>query len=79
MAAERPPPPPRPRRSSALRLAAWGLGGLSLGVLLAVVALNVVARSQWGHEFVLRQTLDAIAPGIPQGRLTIERISGNLF
>jgi hypothetical protein len=66
------------RRTRALRLAAWGLGGVALGVLLLVLALNVVARSERGHEFVLQTTLDAIAPSI-NGTLTIERISGNLF
>jgi hypothetical protein len=62
-----------------LRLAAWGLGGVLLGVGLLVLLLNVVARTERGHEFVLEQTLAAIAGGIPRGELTIERISGNLF
>ncbi len=67
------------RRAHALRLAAWGGAGLLLGAALAVLALSVVSRTRWGHEFVLQQTLDALGPGIPQGKLTIDRISGNLF
>lgn len=62
-----------------LRLAAWGLGGVVLGAALLVLLANVVARTERGHEFVLQRTLDAIAPGIPRGELTVERISGNLF
>lgn len=66
------------RRARALRLATWGLGGVALGVLLLVLALNVVARTERGHEFVLQQTLEALAPSI-NGTLTIDRMSGNLF
>jgi hypothetical protein len=66
------------RRARTLRLAAWGLGGVALGVGLLVLALNVVARSERGHEFVLQRTLDALAPSI-NGTLSIDRISGNLF
>ena len=65
-------------RARNLRLAAWGAGGVLLGASLVVLALNVVARSKWGHEFVLQQTLEALAPSI-NGELTIERMSGNLF
>jgi hypothetical protein len=66
------------RRARALRLAAWGLGGVLLGLGLLVLAVNVVARTERGHEFVLQRTLDAIAPSV-NGMLTIDRIGGNLF
>jgi hypothetical protein len=66
------------RHARTLRLAAWGLGGVALGVALLFLALNVFARSERGHEFVLQRTLEALAPSI-NGKLTIDRISGNLF
>jgi hypothetical protein len=66
------------RRARALRLASWGVGGVLIGASLLVLLLNVVARTERGHEFVLERTLRALAPSI-HGTLTIDRIRGNLF
>jgi hypothetical protein len=66
-------------RSRAVRLVSWGLGGLVLGIGLAVLALNMVARTERGHKFVLEFTLKALGGSIDGGRLVIQRIDGNLF
>jgi hypothetical protein len=58
---------------------AWGLGGVVLGVALLLLLLNVVARTERGHEFVLQRTLNALGGNIRGGKLLIERIDGNLF
>lgn len=63
----------------AVRLLTWGLGGVALGVALLLLLLNVVARTQRGHEFVLQRTLDALGGNIRGGKLVIQRIDGNLF
>jgi hypothetical protein len=63
----------------ASRLAMWAFGGLAVGVGLAFLLLNLVARTRPGHEFVLQQTLKALGKSIHGGRLTIHRIEGNLF
>lgn len=66
-------------RARGVRLASWALGGLLLGVALAFLAGNIVARTRPGHEFVLRQTLRALGGAIKGGRLTVARVDGNLF
>lgn len=61
------------------RLAMWGLGGLAIGIALAFLLLNLVARTGPGHEFVLRQTLRALGKSIKGGTLVIGRVEGDLF
>ncbi|HEX2076209.1 MAG TPA: hypothetical protein VHG08_00820 [Longimicrobium sp.] len=61
------------------RLVTWGLGGVALGVALLLLLLNVVARTERGHEFVLGRTLAAAGNSLNGGRLIVERIDGNLF
>lgn len=67
------------KRARLVRLLTWGLGGVALGVLLVLLLLNVVARTDRGREFVLQRTLDALGPNVRGGKLLIERIDGNLF
>ncbi len=57
----------------------WGLGGVVLGIALLLLLLNVVARTQRGHEFVLSRTLAALGKNVHGGKLVIEHIDGNLF
>ncbi|HEX5727068.1 MAG TPA: hypothetical protein VFX98_16445 [Longimicrobiaceae bacterium] len=66
-------------RTRVLRWLAWGGAGLAAGVLLAVLVLNLVARTERGQQWVLRRTLMAVGEGIPNGKLEINRLSGNLF
>lgn len=61
------------------RLVTWGLGGVALGVALVLLLLNVVARTERGHEFVLGRTLAAAGNSLNGGKLLVERIDGNLF
>jgi hypothetical protein len=61
------------------RLFTWGLGGVALGVALVLLLLNVVARTERGHEFVLGRTLAAAGNSLNGGKLIVERIDGNLF
>jgi hypothetical protein len=68
----------RRRRAFLPRLAIWGGAGLTLGVALAFLLLNLVARTDAGHRRVMDLTLDVIGKGI-QGKLTIQRTRGNLF
>jgi hypothetical protein len=63
----------------AVRMLTWGLGGVALGVALLLLLVNVVARTERGHEFVLQRTLSALGGNIRGGKLVIERIDGNLF
>ena len=63
----------------AVRLLTWGLGGVALGVALLLLLLNVVARTERGHEFVLSRTLAALGKNVHGGDLLVGRISGNLF
>ncbi|MBW3569915.1 MAG: hypothetical protein KY467_02300 [Gemmatimonadetes bacterium] len=63
----------------AVRMLVWGLGGVALGVALLLLLLNVVARTERGHEFVLGRTLAALGENVHGGELLIERIDGNLF
>lgn len=67
------------RRARVVRSLTWGLGGVALGVLLVLLLVNVVARTERGHEFVLRRTLDALGKNVRGGKLVVERIDGNLF
>jgi hypothetical protein len=67
------------RRARVIRGLAWGLGGAAVGVLLVLLLVNVVARTERGHEFVLGVTLDALGGSIHGGKLVIDRIDGNLF
>jgi hypothetical protein len=67
-----------PRRSRALRHTAWAVGGALLGVALAFLVLNLVARTRAGHARILEYTLNALARNV-QGSLDVQRISGNLF
>jgi hypothetical protein len=69
----------RIRRSRALRNASWTVGGLVLGIALAMLVLNLVARTRAGHERVLEYTLSAIGKSMHGGQLDVGRISGNLF
>ncbi|HEU4883069.1 MAG TPA: hypothetical protein VFT45_12505 [Longimicrobium sp.] len=62
-----------------VRMLAWGLGGVALGVALLLLLLNIVARTERGHEFVLQRTLNALGGNIRGGKLLIQRIDGNLF
>ena len=62
-----------------LRHASWGLAGVILGLGLAFLVLNIAARSNYGHEQILKYTLRALAGSIDGGTLKVERISGNLF
>jgi hypothetical protein len=66
------------RRARLVRLLTWGLGGAAVGVLLVLLLLNVVARTERGHEFVLQRTLDALGKNL-QGKLIVGSIDGNLF
>jgi len=63
----------------AVRVLTWGLGGVALGVALLLLVLNIVARTQRGHEFVLGRTLSALGKNLNGGKLIVERIDGNLF
>jgi hypothetical protein len=83
-----PAPAPTPKRSPratrrggrGFRLLTWGTGGVALGAGLAFLVLNIVARTERGHEFVLSQTLRALGGAIKGGQLQVERIrGGNLF
>lgn len=65
-------------RARAVRMLTWGLGGVAVGVLIVLLLLNIVARTQRGHDFVLTRTLAALGKNV-QGDLAIERIDGNLF
>ncbi|HEX8245972.1 MAG TPA: hypothetical protein VF541_20830, partial [Longimicrobium sp.] len=66
-------------RSRGVRLLSWALGGLLLGVLLAFLLVNIVARTKPGHQWVLGQTLKALGGSITGGKLVVARIEGNLF
>ncbi|HEX6910437.1 MAG TPA: hypothetical protein VF142_08580, partial [Longimicrobium sp.] len=68
-----------PGRARAVRLLTWGVGGAALGVLIVLLVVNVVARTERGHEFVLQRTLSALGKNVRGGKLVIERIEGNLF
>jgi hypothetical protein len=65
-------------RARTWRLAAWAGAGVFVGVMTVALLVNVVARTPRGHEWVLQQTLDALAPDI-NGTLVVERAAGNLF
>jgi hypothetical protein len=67
------------RRARAVRVLALGLGGPALGVMIVLLLLNVVARTERGHEFVLQRTLSALGANVRGGKLAIQRIDGNLF
>lgn len=67
------------KRTRAFRLVTWGVGGLLLGVCLAVLALNIVARTGTGHRFVLDRTVRALGKSMRGGGLEVARIDGNLF
>jgi hypothetical protein len=62
-----------------VRMLAWGLGGVVLGVALLLLLLNVVARTDRGRAFVLSRTLEALGKNVRGGKLLIESIDGNLF
>jgi hypothetical protein len=66
------------RRARVVRSLTWGLGGLALGIVIVLLLLNVVARTDRGREFVLARTLDALGKTV-HGKLVIDRIDGNLF
>jgi hypothetical protein len=66
-------------RTRGWRLASWALGGILLGVTLAFLVANIVARTRPGHEWVLRQTLRALGGSIKGGGLKVARVEGNLF
>ncbi len=68
-------------RSSRGRLVIWTVGGLLVGVALAFLLLNIVARTRWGHERVLSITLNALGKSINRGTggLVVARAEGNLF
>jgi hypothetical protein len=62
-----------------VRMLAWGLGGVVLGMALLLLLVNVVARTDRGRAFVLSQTLAALGKNVRGGKLLIESIDGNLF
>ncbi|HYR11684.1 MAG TPA: hypothetical protein VEQ60_28130, partial [Longimicrobium sp.] len=62
-----------------VRMMAWGLGGVVLGMALLLLLVNVVARTDRGRAFVLSQTLAALGKNVRGGKLLIESIDGNLF
>jgi len=66
------------RRARVIRGLTWGLGGVAVGVLIVLLLLNVVARTERGHKFVLQLTLEALGKNL-NGQLVIDRIDGNLF
>src|SRR3954471_21244809 len=66
-------------RSRGVRLLGWALGGILLGVALAFLVANIVARTRPGHEWVLGQTLKALGGSITGGRLVVTRVDGSLF
>ncbi len=69
---------PRPARSRTVRNLMWGAGGLVLGIAVAFLVLNIIARTKPGHERILEYTKNALARSV-QGKLEVGRISGNLF
>jgi hypothetical protein len=66
------------RRARAVRMLTWGLGGVALGVMIVLLLLNVVARTERGHKFVLERTMGALGKTM-NGTLKVARIRGNLF
>ncbi|HYH78513.1 MAG TPA: hypothetical protein VEX86_01910, partial [Longimicrobium sp.] len=63
-------------RTRGWRLASWALGGVLLGAALAFLVANIVARTQPGRNWVLRQTLTALGGAIHGGRLAVARVDG---
>lgn len=61
------------------RLLNWTLGGILIGVVLAFLVANIVARTRPGHQWVLGQTLRALGGAIKGGKLVVARVDGNLF
>jgi len=66
-------------RTQGWRLLSWALGGILLGVALAFLVANIVARTRPGHQWVLGQTLKALGGSIKGGKLVVARVDGNLF
>jgi len=66
-------------RSRLVRNLIWGAGGAALGIALAFMVMSIVARTEMGHEFVLKRTLRALGGSIKGGSLEVARIDGNLF
>lgn len=66
-------------RPRTLRMAAWGGGGIAIGVAIAFLVLNIVARTEFGHERVLRLTLSTLGKSVHGGDLVVRRVAGNLF
>ncbi len=57
---------------------AWSLIGLIVAAGLAAGIVVVLARTSWGHQRVLQQTVSFAGRKL-QGTLAIERVSGNLL
>jgi hypothetical protein len=79
MAAPEQHPSPHHLRRRHLRVVRFLGGGLVVGFLIAILALNVLARTRFGHEKVLSLTLAALGKNIRGGDLSVGRVSGNLF
>lgn len=61
-----------------LRETGWVVGGLLVALLLGVVALTVLTRTDWGRARVLAFTLGRLGAGI-QGELVVNRLEGGLL
>ncbi|HEX6040647.1 hypothetical protein [Longimicrobium sp.] len=66
-------------RARTVRMLTWGLGGFALGLLIVLLVLNIVARTDRGHAFVLQRTLEALGKNVRGGKLYVRDIEGNLF
>jgi hypothetical protein len=56
----------------------WLLGGIATGILLAALLVGFLTQTTPGHKRVLELTLQALG-GQVNGRLTIDRVTGNLL
>jgi hypothetical protein len=68
----------RPPGIFAARSRFWLLTGLLIGVSLAVLAIALLTRTDWGRAQVLGFTLRAVAERL-DGKLEIGRLEGNLL
>lgn len=65
-------------RSSFRRYWVWLFTGVALAVLVAVVGVAMITRTDWGRERILAFTLTALG-GRLNGELTVERLDGNVL
>jgi hypothetical protein len=66
----------RPRHRRTARLIGVGIG---IGILVAILTVNLMARTRFGHQRILSITLGALGKTINGGQLNIRRAAGNLF